>query len=191
MARLHLILLAVLAWGTGCASLAGDGEADGHWLGGGGDDAPGSFTGFAEFAIHTDVYLSASATLTGTPYTGRCDGCEYTFVLDSTIVDSYGPAGLIDLFDYYLFNTTPPAPPIVMAYASAFTGEYSSYYSAMLFGYLNSNAPDATVEYWSPFIWSDTPGTDLDMIGPDISWTQSLGESPYSIVISGSGTLQP
>ncbi|MDP2310724.1 MAG: hypothetical protein Q8P18_32200 [Pseudomonadota bacterium] len=147
---------------------------------------PYSFAGNVSVSTtrNGDVVCDLEATLTGTPYTGDCEGCDFAVAIASEVTRDDGSADCTSTYSTYSFIEEGDYTDFVMAHADEYVvyGYYGAYYLNDVFmsrySYYGYDGYYGLVSY----TYAGTPygsGT-FARTGDDVTWgLSSSGVSTY------------
>jgi hypothetical protein len=126
-------------------------------------------------SLNGEVVCDADATLTGTNYTGDCEGCDFAVEIDDTITRDDSTADC-SYFSKYSFIEGGGYYDLIMAGASEYAGTYYDYANALLVGYgVSYESYGYTYDYPGPYFGSvaydGSPYTSWTRTGDDVSWS--------------------
>ncbi len=149
-------------------------------------DLPASVAATVEYTDSVDGEAACDLTvdIVGSKYTGYCDGCDFSFETEATVVDdqSTDACDQVDYWTWY-YDGGPYVPWLMIHW-----NEYSSYYGSYSNVFRSGVAIDYTMygggyyvgPYFATLHYDGSSGdTTFTRTGDDIAWTLNSTASVY------------
>lgn len=125
--------------------------------------------------INGVVQCDADATLTGTPYTGDCEDCDFALEMSASITRD-ASTDACGYFPTYSFVPSGGYNNLLMIGAALYEGYYYDYANALMFGYgytfeYYGYEYDYPGPYIGPIAYDGSTYGTFSRTGDDIAWT--------------------
>lgn len=126
-----------------------------------------TFGGALTYVTRLDgaVVCDADIDLYGTPYTGACEGCDFAFRIDASVVRD-GGTDACQLDPTRTFVRSGPYDDLAMAHAPSFVAGETTYEDAFMSGFTYGGEGP----YWRPLAFEGMPGTQFALQGDAVTW---------------------
>ena len=135
-----------------------------------------------ESTVDGDLFCAKRVEVTGTPYTGDCDGCDFAFSIESTLTEDNSAAGCY-LSDYKLLLADGSIEDVVFAHADVLEvgeGETIASYADAVFVRYNLSGYSGTYGPYTRVLSHDDGGDNVGVFerdGEDFEWGSELDGS--------------
>jgi len=135
-----------------------------------------------ESTVDGDLACAKRVEVTGTPYTGDCEGCDFAFGIESTLTEDNSAAGCY-LADYKLLLTDGRLEDVVFAHADVLElgeGETIASYADAVFVRYNLSGYTGTYGPYTQVLSHDDGTEDVGVFrrdGEDFMWGSELNGS--------------